>query len=171
MVIRRFNVYLVRLDPTVGSEIRKTRPCVVVSPNEINRYSNTLIVAPMTTKEHTQLGLAVGFRESKDLWWWTNFALSIVRDLPKGLEDSTAKPPRVYWTYCKSCSRPDAHNLAMGLVLATSIPPDRPANFVQKGAHRFYTPLLIRPMCAVVDSLEFLPREQLVQRLRQSPQW
>jgi mRNA interferase MazF len=50
MAINRFDVYLVRLDPTVGSEIRKTRPCLIVSPNEANRYSQTLIVAPMTTK-------------------------------------------------------------------------------------------------------------------------
>ena len=50
MAINRFDVYLVRLDPTVGSEIRKTRPGLVVSPNEVNRYSHTLIIAPMTTK-------------------------------------------------------------------------------------------------------------------------
>jgi mRNA interferase MazF len=48
--VRRFEVYLVNLDPTVGSEIRKTRPCVVVSPNEMNLYIRTVIVAPMTTK-------------------------------------------------------------------------------------------------------------------------
>jgi mRNA interferase MazF len=50
MAINRFDVYLVQLDPAVGSEIRKTRPCLVVSPNEANRYIQTLIVAPMTTK-------------------------------------------------------------------------------------------------------------------------
>jgi mRNA interferase MazF len=50
MVIRRFDVYLVNLDPTLGSEIQKTRPCVVVSPDELNRYVATVIVAPMTTK-------------------------------------------------------------------------------------------------------------------------
>jgi mRNA interferase MazF len=49
-VVGRFDVYLVNLDPIVGSEIRKTRPCVVVSPNEMNRYIRTVIVAPMTTK-------------------------------------------------------------------------------------------------------------------------
>jgi mRNA interferase MazF len=48
--VRRFEVFLVNLDPTVGSEIRKTRPCVVVSPNEMNLYIRTVIVAPMTTK-------------------------------------------------------------------------------------------------------------------------
>ena len=50
MVVRRFEVYLVSLDPTMGSEIRKTRPCLVISPNEMNRYIATVIVAPMTTK-------------------------------------------------------------------------------------------------------------------------
>ena len=49
VVIRRFEVYLVQLDPSVGSEIRKTRPCVVVSPEEMNRHIATVIVAPMTT--------------------------------------------------------------------------------------------------------------------------
>ena len=50
MVIKRFDVYLVNLDPTVGSEIRKARPCLIISPDEMNRYIATVIVAPMTTK-------------------------------------------------------------------------------------------------------------------------
>ena len=50
MVGKRFEVYLVSLDPTIGTEIRKTRPCVVVSPDEMNRHIATVIVAPMTTK-------------------------------------------------------------------------------------------------------------------------
>lgn len=50
VVARRFDVYLVALDPTVGSEIRKTRPCVVVSPDEMNAHIATVIVAPMTTR-------------------------------------------------------------------------------------------------------------------------
>ena len=50
MVIKRFDVYLVNLDPTVGSEIRKARPCLIVSPDEMNRYIATVIAAPMTTK-------------------------------------------------------------------------------------------------------------------------
>ena len=50
MVTERFAVYLVNLDPTVGSEIQKTRPCVVISPDEMNRHIRTVIVAPMTTK-------------------------------------------------------------------------------------------------------------------------
>ncbi|MBC8508373.1 MAG: type II toxin-antitoxin system PemK/MazF family toxin [Chloroflexi bacterium] len=50
MVVERFDVFMVNLDPTVGSEIKKTRPCLVISPNEMNRWIKTVIVAPMTTK-------------------------------------------------------------------------------------------------------------------------
>jgi mRNA interferase MazF len=49
MVVNRFDVYLTNLDPTVGSEIQKTRPCLIISPDEMNRYIRTVIVAPMTT--------------------------------------------------------------------------------------------------------------------------
>ena len=49
MVINRFDVYLINLDPTEGSEIKKTRPCLIISPNEMNRHIRTVIVAPMTT--------------------------------------------------------------------------------------------------------------------------
>ncbi|MBN1418232.1 MAG: type II toxin-antitoxin system PemK/MazF family toxin [Planctomycetes bacterium] len=49
MAVNRFEVYLVNLDPTVGSEIKKTRPCLVVSPNEMNHHIRTVILAPMTT--------------------------------------------------------------------------------------------------------------------------
>lgn len=47
---RRFDVFVVNLDPTVGTEIRKARPCLVVSPDEMNRHIRTVIVAPMTTR-------------------------------------------------------------------------------------------------------------------------
>ena len=50
MVIRRFEVYLVNLDPTVGSEIKKSRPCIVLSPDEMNRHIATVIIAPLTSK-------------------------------------------------------------------------------------------------------------------------
>ena len=49
MVVNRFDVYLINLDPTFGSEIQKTRPCLIISPDEMNRYIHTVIVAPMTT--------------------------------------------------------------------------------------------------------------------------
>lgn len=50
MVIKRFEVYLINLDPTIGSEIQKTRPCLIISPDEMNNHIATVIVAPMTTK-------------------------------------------------------------------------------------------------------------------------
>ena len=53
MVVNRLEVYLVNLDPTVGSEIQKTRPCVIVSPDEINHNLRTVTIAPMTTKGKT----------------------------------------------------------------------------------------------------------------------
>jgi len=51
--VQRGHVYLVSLDPTEGSEIQKTRPCVVVSPDEMNQHVRTCIVAPMTTASHS----------------------------------------------------------------------------------------------------------------------
>ncbi len=52
MVITQYDVFLVSLDPTVGHEIKKSRPCVVISPDEMNKYISTVIIAPMTTKSH-----------------------------------------------------------------------------------------------------------------------
>lgn len=51
--VSRFDVFLVNLDPTIGSEIRKARPCVVVSPDEMNRHIRTVVVAPLTTSGRT----------------------------------------------------------------------------------------------------------------------
>jgi mRNA interferase MazF len=50
VVVSRFEVYLVRLDPTEGHEIQKTRPCLVISPDEMNRHIGTVMMAPMTTR-------------------------------------------------------------------------------------------------------------------------
>ena len=50
MEVKRFDVFLISLDPTKGHEIKKTRPCVVISPNEMNDNISTVIVAPMTSK-------------------------------------------------------------------------------------------------------------------------
>ncbi len=49
MELKQYQIVLVNLDPTIGSEIKKTRPCVIISPNEMNKYLRTIIVAPMTT--------------------------------------------------------------------------------------------------------------------------
>lgn len=48
----QYDVYLVNLDPTIGHEIKKTRPCLIISPDEMNDYLQTVIMAPMTTKSH-----------------------------------------------------------------------------------------------------------------------
>ena len=53
MVVGSFDVFLVNLDPTVGSEIQKTRPCLVISPDEMNRSVRTVIIAPMTSQGKT----------------------------------------------------------------------------------------------------------------------
>jgi len=57
--VKRGEIWLVNLEPTIGSEIRKSRPCVIVSPPELNDYLRTVIVAPMTSK-----GFAAPFRVS-----------------------------------------------------------------------------------------------------------
>lgn len=52
MVIGQYDIFLIFLDPAIGREIKKTRPCLVVSPNEMNDNIGTVIIAPMTTKSH-----------------------------------------------------------------------------------------------------------------------
>ena len=52
MEIGQYEVFLINLDPTIGHEIKKTRPCVVISPDEMNLNIQTVIIAPMTTKSH-----------------------------------------------------------------------------------------------------------------------
>lgn len=52
-MVTQYDVYLVNLDPTIGNEIKKTRPCVVLSPDEMNRHLSTVIIAPLTTKSHS----------------------------------------------------------------------------------------------------------------------
>jgi len=50
MELKQYQIILVNLDPTIGSEIKKTRPCVIISPDEMNKYLNTVIIAPMTSQ-------------------------------------------------------------------------------------------------------------------------
>lgn len=52
MAIAQYDIVLVNLDPTIGSEIRNTRPCVIISPRELNDNLRTIVIAPMTTKSH-----------------------------------------------------------------------------------------------------------------------
>lgn len=68
MVVRRFEVYLVALDPTVGREIRKTRPAVVLSPDEMNNHIGTVIIAPLTTKGHPYPTRVPLHFEGRDGW-------------------------------------------------------------------------------------------------------
>jgi len=49
MALKQYQIVLVNLDPTIGSEIKKTRPCVIISPDEMNKYLRSIIIAPMTT--------------------------------------------------------------------------------------------------------------------------
>jgi len=49
MELKQYQIVLVNLDPTTGSEMKKTRPCVIISPNEMNRYLQTIVIAPMTS--------------------------------------------------------------------------------------------------------------------------
>jgi len=50
MELNQYQIVLVNPDPTMGSEIKKTRPCVIISPNEMNKYLRTVVISPMTTK-------------------------------------------------------------------------------------------------------------------------
>jgi mRNA interferase MazF len=68
MVIRQYDILLINLDPTVGHEIKKVRPCVVISPDEMNRNIETVIVAPMTSRSHDYpTRVSVRFK-GKDGW-------------------------------------------------------------------------------------------------------
>jgi mRNA interferase MazF len=53
MVIKQYDIFLISLEPTIGHEIKKVRPCVVISPNEMNNNISTIIIAPMTTRSHS----------------------------------------------------------------------------------------------------------------------
>ena len=67
-MVDRFEVYLVSLDPTIGKEIKKTRPALIVSPNEINHNIGTVIIAPMTTKQHDYPTRVACIFEGKKGW-------------------------------------------------------------------------------------------------------
>lgn len=90
----RFDVFLVSLDPSQGSEIKKTRPCVVISPDEMNKHIKTLIVAPMTSKVRNYPTRVPVTFEDKD----GNIVLDQIRTIDKSriikklgtLDDETA---------------------------------------------------------------------------------
>lgn len=64
-MLKRGEIYWVRLDPTVGSEINKTRPCVVLSVNPINNVRKSVVVVPLTSRGPERLPLVVGLQESR----------------------------------------------------------------------------------------------------------
>ena len=68
MDITQYHIYFVNLDPTVGHEIKKTRPCLVISPDEMNRHLKTVIVAPLTTKSHDYPSRVSLRFEGKQAW-------------------------------------------------------------------------------------------------------
>jgi len=68
MEITQYQIILVNLDPTIGSEIKKTRPCVVISPNEMNKYLNTVVIAPMTTSSKNYPTRIVVKHDNKTGW-------------------------------------------------------------------------------------------------------
>ena len=68
MVVNQYNVYLVNLDPTIGHEIKKTRPCLVISPDEMNHNIDTIMIAPMTTKSHAYPTRVQLKFDDKDAW-------------------------------------------------------------------------------------------------------
>ena len=68
MDIKQYQIVLVNLDPTVGSEMKKTRPCVVISPNEMNEYLQTIVIAPMTSSSKTY-PTRVEIKQTKTKGW------------------------------------------------------------------------------------------------------
>ena len=68
MVVSQYDIFLISLDPAMGHEIRKSRPCCIISPDEMNRHISTVIIAPMTTRSHPYpTRVAVKFAR-KDGW-------------------------------------------------------------------------------------------------------
>ena len=68
MPVKQYEIFWVKLDPTVGSEIQKTRPCLVITPDEMNNSIDTVIIAPLTTKSHnfpTRLKTSI---DGKECW-------------------------------------------------------------------------------------------------------
>ncbi|MDF3818573.1 type II toxin-antitoxin system PemK/MazF family toxin [Leptospira sp. 96542] len=66
MVIKQYDIYLINLDPTIGREIKKSRPCIIISPDEMNKFIGTVIIAPMTTKSKTYpTRIEITFQEKK----------------------------------------------------------------------------------------------------------
>lgn len=77
--VKQYEIYLANLDPTIGHEIKKTRPCVIISPDEMNDSIQTVIIAPMTTQSHPYpTRVPVRFKESDG---WTGFVQLVVVEI------------------------------------------------------------------------------------------
>ncbi|NOX86931.1 MAG: type II toxin-antitoxin system PemK/MazF family toxin [Chlorobi bacterium] len=68
MELTQYQIVLVNLDPTIGSEMKKTRPCVIISPDEMNKYLRTIVVAPMTTKSK-KYPTRIEIRHDRKIGW------------------------------------------------------------------------------------------------------
>ncbi|MEO7487796.1 MAG: type II toxin-antitoxin system PemK/MazF family toxin, partial [Ferruginibacter sp.] len=68
MELKQYQIVLVNLDPTLGNEMKKTRPCVIVSPNEMNKYLQTIVIAPMTSSSKPY-PTRVGVKHNKTKGW------------------------------------------------------------------------------------------------------
>ena len=68
MVVGQYQVFLINLNPTIGRELKKTRPCLVISPNEMNKHIGTVIIAPMTTKSRDYPSRVPGIFQDKQAW-------------------------------------------------------------------------------------------------------
>jgi len=79
--VTRFDVYLVNLNPTIGAEIKNTHPCLVISPDEMNEYIQTVIIAPMTTKTRAHPSRVATRFEGKEAY----IVLDQLRTVDKGL--------------------------------------------------------------------------------------
>ncbi|MDD4591912.1 MAG: type II toxin-antitoxin system PemK/MazF family toxin [Parabacteroides sp.] len=79
MEIKQYQIVMINLDPTVRSEIKKTRPCVVISPNEMNKYLQTVVVAPMTSQSKKHPTRVEVKHNDKDGW----IAIDQIRTIDK----------------------------------------------------------------------------------------
>lgn len=68
MELKQYQIVLVNLDPTIGSEIKKIRPCVIISPDEMNKYLRTLVIAPMTTQSKSYPTRVKAVHNNKNGW-------------------------------------------------------------------------------------------------------
>jgi mRNA interferase MazF len=68
MIVQQYDVFIFNLDPTVVSEIKKTRPCVIISPDEMNKYLDTVVIAPVTSQSKNYPTRVMVYLEGKENW-------------------------------------------------------------------------------------------------------